>query len=88
MKRGNFAPRLPVKWTGLAGRVADTVNDVMETNQRMAREIDRLARLVGKEGKISHRAPAADFTGLWGSTIESVNAWSAISSTRRARWRA
>jgi len=73
LRKGNFTPRLPVKWTGIAGRVADTVNDVMETNQRMARELERLARLVGKEGKITHRASVSEFSGLWAASIESVN---------------
>jgi HAMP domain-containing protein len=73
LRKGNFTPRLPVKWTGIAGKVADTVNDVMETNQRMAREIERLSRVVGKEGKINHRASVADFSGLWADSIESVN---------------
>jgi len=42
LRKGNFTPRLPIKWTGIAGKVADTFNDVMETNQRMARELERL----------------------------------------------
>src|SRR2546422_5017620 len=73
LRRGNFAPRLPLKWTGVGGKVADTVNEIMEANQRLARELERLARLVGKEGKIGHRAPIGDFTGLWASSVESVN---------------
>jgi HAMP domain-containing protein len=73
MRRGNFGPRLPLRWTGIAGKIADTVNEVMDANQRMAREIERLARLVGKEGKMSHRAPVGDFGGLWATTVESVN---------------
>src|SRR5437867_3057439 len=73
LRHGNFAPRLPLKWTGVGGKVADTVNEIMEANQRLARELERLARLVGKEGKIGHRAPIGDFTGLWASSVESVN---------------
>jgi len=73
LRRGNFAPRLPVKWTGVGGKVADTVNEIMESNQRLVRELERLARLVGKEGKITHRVTVGDFTGLWASSIESVN---------------
>src|SRR3989449_6195306 len=73
LRRGNFAPRLPLKWTGVGGKVADTVNEIMESNQRLTRELERLARLVGKEGKISHRVSVGEFTGLWASSIESVN---------------
>src|SRR5207253_8212948 len=46
LRKGNFNPRLPVKWTGMAGKVADTVNDVMELNQRLAKELERLSRMV------------------------------------------
>ena len=73
LRKGNFTPRLPAKWTGVAGKVADTVNEVMEVNQRMAKELERLARIVGKEGKISHRASLGEFTGLWAASIDSVN---------------
>jgi len=73
LRRGNFAPRLPAKWTGVGGKVADTVNEIMESNQRLVRELERLARLVGKEGKITHRVTVGDFTGLWASSVESVN---------------
>src|SRR5947208_3700882 len=73
LRKGNFSPRLPAKWTGMAGKVADTLNAVMELNQRMAKELERLARLVGKEGKISHRASLGDFTGQWATSVDSVN---------------
>src|ERR1700676_2344904 len=63
LKKGDFTVRLPVEWTGTAGKVADTFNEVVELNQRMARELDRLSRVVGKEGKISQRASLGDVTG-------------------------
>src|SRR5436309_13806223 len=73
LRHGNFAPRLPLKWTGVGGKVADTVNEIMEAHQRLARELERLARLAGKEGKIGHRAPIGDFTGLCPSSVGSGN---------------
>src|SRR5438477_31747 len=74
LRKGNFAPRLPAKWTGIAGKIADTVNDVMDVNQRMARELRRLATVVGKEGRIDQRASLAHFTGAWAASLDSVNA--------------
>src|SRR5206468_836695 len=74
LRNGNFSPRLPLKWTGIAGKVADTVNDVMDINQRMARELGRLATVVGKEGRIDQRASLSHFTGSWAASLESVNA--------------
>src|SRR5215510_980828 len=49
LRKGNFTPRLRVKWSGDAGRIADTVNELMDMQQRYVREIERLARLVGTE---------------------------------------
>jgi hypothetical protein len=41
-KRGDFSVRLPADWTGLAGKVADTFNDVIAVNERMSRELERI----------------------------------------------
>ncbi len=73
LRRGDFTTRLPVAWIGVAGKVADTFNDVVELNQRMARELDRLSRVVGKEGRITQRASLGDVSGSWADSICSVN---------------
>ncbi|HYT93522.1 MAG TPA: HAMP domain-containing protein, partial [Gemmataceae bacterium] len=73
LKKGNYSVRLPVEWTGVAGKVADTFNEVVELNERMAKELERLSRVVGKEGKITHRASLGDVTGFWRDSIDSVN---------------
>ena len=38
-KEGDFSVRLPVDQTGLAGKIADTLNDIFKLNQRMASEL-------------------------------------------------
>src|SRR5213082_3446326 len=73
-KRGDFSARLPEDWTGLAGKVADSFNDVIALNQRMAKELDRIARVVGKEGRITQRASLGDVSQCWAESIGSVNA--------------
>src|SRR5262249_48648061 len=72
-KKGNFAVRMPVDRTGVEGKIADTLNDVLELNQKMVREFDRISRAVGKEGKIAQRASIGSVTGSWAECIESVN---------------
>src|ERR1700704_6439663 len=42
LKKGDFSARLPLEWTGLAGKVADTFNEIVELNQRMATELERI----------------------------------------------
>jgi HAMP domain-containing protein/CheY-like chemotaxis protein/signal transduction histidine kinase len=72
-KRGDFSVRLPDDWTGLAGKVADTFNEVIGMNQRLARELDRIGQVVGKEGRISQRASLGDVSNCWADAIGSVN---------------
>ena len=72
-KRGDFSVRLPDDWIGMAGKIADTFNDVIGMNQRLARELDRIGQVVGKEGRISQRASLGDVSDCWGEAIGSVN---------------
>ncbi|PYL63778.1 MAG: hybrid sensor histidine kinase/response regulator, partial [Verrucomicrobia bacterium] len=72
-KRGDFSARLPDDWTGVAGKVADTLNDVIATNQRMTQELERIGRVVGKEGRIMQRASIGDVSKSWAHAMGSVN---------------
>ena len=72
-KRGDFSARLPEDWTGVAGKVADTFNTVIATNQRMTQELERIGRVVGKEGRITQRASLGDVSNSWADAIGSVN---------------
>jgi hypothetical protein len=49
-KRGDFSARLPEDWTGVSGKIADTFNAVIETNERLAQELERIVQVVGREG--------------------------------------
>src|SRR6185295_6062464 len=72
-KNGNFNVRMPVDLTGVEGKIADAVNDIIEMNQEMAREFERISRSVGKEGKISQRVTIRSAVGAWGESVDSVN---------------
>ena len=74
VRKGDFSARLPDDWTGLPGKVADTFNEVVELNERMAAELERLSQVVGKEGRIGQRASLGDVRGAWAASLESVNA--------------
>src|SRR5262247_1095530 len=53
LTKGDFSVRLPLSWTGMASKVADAFNDMVEMNERLASELERLSRVVGTEGKIT-----------------------------------
>src|ERR1700681_4130382 len=72
-KRGNFAVRMPVDEIGVAGKIADTLNEILDLNEKMVNELARISRAVGKEGKITQRASIGPVTGAWADCVESVN---------------
>ena len=72
VKKGDFSVRMPSNWSGNAGKVASSMNDIIESNQRLEREIRRLSKRVGKEGQIK-RAGLGDAGGVWASTLDAVN---------------
>src|SRR5436305_15253194 len=72
-KRGDFSVRLPDDWTGVAGKIADTFNEVIAKNQRLTMELDRIGRAVGKKGRINQRASSGDVSNSWAAAIRAVN---------------
>ncbi len=72
-KKGDFSVRLPVNQVGLAGKIADALNDIFEMNENMVNELGRVSTAVGKEGRIGQRASLAVGPGGWSSCVESVN---------------
>src|SRR5580765_2537811 len=73
VQRGKFSVRLPSDWTGLEGKVADSLNEIIAANERMAKELRRVSRMVGKQGKIAQRAAFSTSAGAWQGMEESVN---------------
>src|SRR3954453_22155998 len=72
-KKGDFSARLPTEWTGEAGKIADTLNDIIELHEQTAKEVGRVSRVVGREGKITQRATLPAAGGSWVSLVDSVN---------------
>jgi len=72
-KKGDFSVRLPGEWTGEAGKIADTLNEIIELSDKTAKEMDRVSRVVGKEGKIMHRAAVPAAAGSWLRLVDSTN---------------
>src|SRR5262245_27325338 len=72
-KKRDFSVRMPPEQTGIAGKVNDLLNHILELNQGMANEFDRLGTVVGKEGKIKARAALPSSEGRWKTCVESIN---------------
>src|SRR5881296_4019445 len=72
-RKGDFTTRLPSEQTGLTGKIYDALNEVIDMNERMAKEFDRVATVVGKEGRIRQRASLPMASGSWSACVDSVN---------------
>ncbi|MBV8544377.1 MAG: hypothetical protein JO088_06485, partial [Acidobacteria bacterium] len=53
MKKGDFKVRMPVEFTGTAGKISDVLNDILDLSQKTADEVEKIATVVGKEGKLN-----------------------------------
>ena len=73
MRVGDFSVRMPGHQTGLMGKVADTFNEIVAANQRMAKQLERVGQVVGREGKTRQRVRFGLSEGAWGEMESSVN---------------
>jgi CheY-like chemotaxis protein/HAMP domain-containing protein len=73
VREGDFAARMPLEWTGVAGKIADGLNDVIIANQSLAAELARVGQVVGKEGRLSQRVVLGGWAQGWSESIHSVN---------------
>ncbi|MFC7679430.1 HAMP domain-containing protein [Paenibacillus sp. GCM10028914] len=73
LKKGDFSYRMPYEWTGVAGKVADSFNEIMDMQESLVTEVKTVAKVVGKEGKLNRRFVHKNNGGSWGTMVESLN---------------
>ncbi|WP_296948784.1 response regulator [uncultured Massilia sp.] len=73
LKKGDFSIRMPSDWTGVSGKIADTLNDIIETKQKMVEAVTEVSRVVGREGHLTQRADVPGVVGGWSTILSSVN---------------
>ena len=73
MRSGDFSVRMGAEQDGILGKIADTFNDIVASNERMAQQLERVGQVVGREGKTRHRVKFGISSGAWGEMETSVN---------------
>jgi HAMP domain-containing protein/signal transduction histidine kinase/CheY-like chemotaxis protein len=68
---GDFSVRLRAE--GALADVASAFNALVERNQQATRELVRIGKVVGREGRINERAAVAGAQGSWAEKIGAVN---------------
>ena len=66
VKTGDFSVRMSGHETGFAGKIADTFNEIVANNQRMAHQLEHVGQLVGREGQTRHRVKLGSCRRLLG----------------------
>jgi signal transduction histidine kinase len=70
LKKGDFSARLPIRLDGIDGKIADTFNDVVETSQKFASELERISRVVGKLHGLASASAAIHSAGSVDKILE------------------
>jgi HAMP domain-containing protein/signal transduction histidine kinase/CheY-like chemotaxis protein len=72
-RTGDFSVRLKGRRSGLAGDLALAFNELIAMNARSNRELARVARQVGRDGRMTERMDLPDAGGAWRDSVGSVN---------------
>ncbi len=75
VRQGDFSVRLPTDGAddGLLGEVALAFNALVEENEALVGELDRVSRTAGLEGRVGDRASLGPASGSWAAAVASVN---------------
>jgi len=73
MRSGDFSVRMTGDQIGIDGKIADTFNEIIAANERMAQQLERVGQVVGREGKTRQRVRFGLASGSWADMENSVN---------------
>src|SRR6476619_7675944 len=73
VRRGRFDVRL-ARREGLASDVVEQFNELVALKERHSRDLLRISRVVGREGRMSERLDEESYDGAWAADVQSVNA--------------
>ncbi|MEA2448149.1 MAG: hypothetical protein QOG63_81, partial [Thermoleophilaceae bacterium] len=70
---GEFGTRLSTRRGGVIGELNGAFNELIDQNVRMSRELQRIGRVIGREGRMTERASLGPVGGTWEESVESIN---------------
>jgi HAMP domain-containing protein/signal transduction histidine kinase/CheY-like chemotaxis protein len=72
VRRGSLDVRL-ARRSGLAGQVVDGFNALVDLQERRNRDLLRISRVVGREGRMLDRLDEEEFDGAWATGAAAIN---------------
>jgi HAMP domain-containing protein/signal transduction histidine kinase/DNA-binding response OmpR family regulator len=73
VRNGSFRGRLPENRDGILGEIATVFNEVVERKLHLTRELERVRRVVGRDGKLSERLRPGPGGGIWEDALVAAN---------------
>ncbi len=70
---GDFDLRMSEGRGGLSGELARADNDLADRRSSFADELQRVARVVNREGRLTERVSLPRYRGAWRETVDAVN---------------
>ena len=70
---GDFTVRLRARRRDVIGEIQQRCNELIALNARQAKELARVSRIIGREGRMTERVSLGTVDGTWNQTVESVN---------------
>src|SRR5207253_2370316 len=70
---GDFSVRLSSRRSGLVGELNAAFNRLTTQQTDLAKELGRVSRTIGREGRMTERATLDESGGTWGASVDAVN---------------
>src|ERR1041384_623977 len=70
---GDFSVRMAGNQLGIEGKIADAFDEIVAANERMAKQLEQVGQVAGREGKTRQRVRLGLSGGAWGDMESSVN---------------
>jgi HAMP domain-containing protein/signal transduction histidine kinase/DNA-binding response OmpR family regulator len=71
VRDGDFRTRLPVRGPG--AEAAIVFNELAARNEHLAKELERVRRVVGRDGRLNERLRPSTGGGAWAASIDAAN---------------
>ncbi|EHL03391.1 putative Hybrid signal transduction histidine kinase J [Glarea lozoyensis 74030] len=71
--KGDLTQKVQAECKGEIAQLKDTINSMVDQLQQFAREVTKIAREVGTEGRLGGQATVHDVEGTWRDLTENVN---------------
>src|SRR3954451_21552539 len=70
---GNDKAKVSTRRSGVHGELARRVNALIQRQSQLTRELTRVARVVGRDGRMDERLAIEGTSGSWAAVVDATN---------------